>query len=84
MKYVVMRCLKMDINKALSNIDFLRLLKLSLPHLRQNFLKFGCQELMKFLEKKTIFIALNGDYDVDTIDRMNYISLSKNHFCLID
>ena len=28
--------------------------------------------------EKTIFIALNGDYDVDTIDRMNYISFKKS------
>ena len=27
MKYVVMRCLKMDINKALSNIDFFKVTK---------------------------------------------------------
>ena len=80
MKYVVMRCLKMDINKALSNIDFFKVTKVIIAPSAPKFSEVWMSRINEIFGEKTIFIALNGDYDVDTIDRMNYISLSKKSF----
>ncbi len=67
----------MDINKALSNIDFFKVTKVIIAPSAPKFSEVWMSRINEIFGEKTIFIALNGDYDVDTIDRMNYISLSK-------